>query len=96
MRFLQTPANARIKPDTSKLNQKLVGAWELDGNAESQPARRELAGILMGGAKFVNSPLGQAVDFDGSDDALVVPRDKSVNVGVGDFTVSAGIRPTQF
>ena len=93
--FLQMPANAQIKSDDSKLNQKLVGAWELDGNAESQLTRKELTGRLMGGAKFVDSPLGQAVDFDGSDDALVVPRDKSMDVGVGDFTVSAWIRPTQ-
>ena len=93
--FLQMPANAQIKSDDSKLNQKLVGAWELDGNAESQLARKELTGRLMGGAKFVDSPLGQAVDFDGNDDALVVPRDKSMDVGVGDFTVSAWIRPTQ-
>ena len=93
--FLQTPANAQVKPNATKLNEKLVGVWELDGNAESQPARKELMGKLMGGAKFVKSPLGQAVDFDGKDDAVVVLRDPSMDVGAGEFTVSAWIRPTQ-
>ena len=61
----------------------------LDGNADGCGGRR-LHGKLMGGAKYVKSPLGQAVDFDGKDDAVVVPRDPSMDVGAGDFTVSAG------
>ena len=49
----------------------------------------------MGGAKFVKSPHGQAVDFDGKDDAVVVLRDPVMDVGDGEFTVAAWIRPTQ-
>ena len=93
--FLQTPANAQIKPDASKLNEKLVGAWELDGNADSLRRPKSLHGKLVGGAKYVKSPLGQAVEFDGNDDAVVVPRDPSMDVGAGDFTVAAWIRPSQ-
>ncbi|MEC8794374.1 MAG: LamG-like jellyroll fold domain-containing protein, partial [Pseudomonadota bacterium] len=33
--------------------------------------------------------------MDGRDDAVVVPRDPSMNVGAGDFTVSAWIRPSE-
>ena len=54
--FLQTPANAQVKPDASKLNDKLVGAWELDGNADSVRRPKSLHGKLVGGAKFVKSP----------------------------------------
>lgn len=93
--FLQTPANAQLKPDATKLNEKLVGAWELDGNADSLRRPKSLHGKLVGGAKYVKSPLGQAVEFDGNDDAVVVPRDPSMDVGAGEFTVSAWIRPTQ-
>ena len=93
--FLQKPANAQIKADASKLNQQLVGAWELEGNADSLRRPKILSGKLVGGAKFVDGPLGQAVELDGRDDAVVVPRDPSMNVGVGDFTVSAWIRPSE-
>ncbi|MBL6725252.1 MAG: DUF1592 domain-containing protein, partial [Rubripirellula sp.] len=38
---------------------------------------------------------GQALDLDGKDDSLVTPRDDTMNIGEGDLTVSAWIRPTQ-
>ncbi|MFL2942316.1 MAG: DUF1592 domain-containing protein [Limisphaerales bacterium] len=93
--FLQKPANAQVKADASKLNQQLVGAWELEGNADSLRRHKSLSGKLVGGAKFVDGPLGQAVELDGRDDAVVVPRDPSMNVGAGDFTVAAWIRPSE-
>ena len=39
--------------------------------------------------------MGKALDLDGKDDAVVVRRDQSMDVGVGEFTVSAWIRPTE-
>ena len=79
-------------------NYSLVGLWNLDGNTESSHKRKELAGKLTGDAKFVDSPIGKngkAIALDGNGDAVVVPRDKSMDVGKGEFTVAAWIRPTQ-
>ena len=60
-----------------------------------QPKRNWRA--VLGKAKFVAPPfgMGKALDLDGKDDAVVVRRDQSMDVGVGEFTVSAWIRPTE-
>ena len=47
---------------------------------------------LEGKAHFVKSPFGQALSFGGALDAAVLP---AINVGAGDFTVSAWINPRQ-
>jgi mono/diheme cytochrome c family protein len=74
-------AAPRIDPapfvDSTRLSQGL--GWTIGG---SGPA-----------AKLVDSPVGKAVSVDGKEDALVVPRDESMDVGTGDFTVSAWINP---
>jgi hypothetical protein len=93
--LLQPASDNAIRPDASKLEDKLVGAWPLNGNAESEPARKELFGRLEGDAKFVDSPFGQAVSLDGDGDAVVVDRDDSMNVGEGEFTVAAWIHPRE-
>ena len=85
-------------PDDSRLAEGLIGHWSFDGESPGQSKSGKLAGELVGGAKPVKSPIGGdglAVEVDGADDAVVVPRDDSMNVGEGDFTVSAWIRPTQ-
>ena len=46
----------------------------------------------------MESPIGKhskAISLDGSDDSVIVARDDSMNVGKGNFTVSAWIRPTE-
>ena len=93
--YLQPPVDKTIPPDSSKLNEKLVGAWSLDGNASSSPEKKELAGRLDGDAKFVDSPFGQAISLDGNGDSVVVKRDASMGVGEGDFTVAAWIHPRE-
>ena len=93
--YMQRANASTVQADPSQLRNDLVGVWDLDGDAQGKPARKELAGQLVGGAKFVDGPLGQALELDGNDDAVVVPRDPSMNVGKGDFTVAAWIRPTQ-
>ena len=80
------------KPDNSRLQDKLVGAWPLDGDAKSL-GDNELAGELTDGAEFVDSPFSNAVLFDGDNGAVVVPRDEAMNVGEGEFSVAAWIRP---
>jgi len=79
------PRTALAPLDSSRLNDGLGGSWPLDGAA---------LGKLEGNAKFVESPFGKALSLDGEGDALVIPRDESVNVGTGDFTLSAWIHPT--
>ena len=94
---VKPPANVVLTPDSSKLQQGLVGAWGLNGNAQSESNRKELTGQLVGGATFVDSPIGingKAVSLDGIDDAVVIPRNPSMDVGTGDFTVATWINPS--
>lgn len=42
-----------------------------------------------------SAAVSQAIDLDGQNDSVVIPRDDSMSVGEGDFTVSAWIHPTQ-
>ena len=99
--YPQAAAGEGVKADASKLGEKLVGAWKLDGNADSLPKPKKLTGRLVGNVKFVDSPIasggqgGKAIALDGAGDAVVVPRDASMDVGKGEFTVAAWIRPTQ-
>ncbi len=81
--------------DSSRLTEGLVGAWLLDGNASGAPERQELEGRLMGGARFVDSPFGQGVMLGAAGDSVVVSRHEAMNVGNGDFTVTAWIHPLQ-
>ena len=95
--LLNPPTKVTITADASKLQQGLVGAWGLNGNAESESNRKELTGKLVGGATFVESPIGingKAVSLDGVDDSVVIPRHRSMDVGEGDFTVAAWINPS--
>ncbi len=75
-----------VAPDSSRLSDGLAGSWPLDGTTP---------GSLEGNARFVESPFAKAISLDGDGDAVVVPRDDSMNVGEGDFTVAAWIHPRQ-
>ena len=75
-----------IAPDASRLSEGLAGSWPLDGDAP---------GRLEGAARFIDSPFGKAVSFDVPGGAVVIPRSDSMNVGDGDFTVTAWIHPRQ-
>jgi hypothetical protein len=66
-------------PDTSRLGQALM----LVPSAQ-----------LSGGAKLVDSPFGRAVSLGAEIDTATILRDPSMNVGVGDFTVSVWMRPS--
>ncbi len=78
-------------PDSSRLGTGLAGVW---------PADPAAPGHLEGKAKVVDSPLGKAVSLSGGGDSFTVPRDAiptndAMNVGEGDFSVSAWIHPGQ-
>ena len=90
---LEAPSEETVPPDKSRLTDELVGAWPLNGNTAAQSERKKLTGRLEGDAKFVDSPFGQAISLDGDGDSIVIPRDESMNVGAGDFSVAAWIRP---
>ncbi len=84
-----------VVADSSRLDDRLAGSWQLDGDAASTPGRNEAAGRLAGGAKFVDSPFGKAVSLDGEGDSVVIPRSSAMDVRDGDFTVAAWIHPRQ-
>ncbi len=75
-------------PDASRLNEALAASWLVDGT-------NQLEGQLKGKAQVTQSPLGPALSFTEDNDAAVIPRDGTVSVGTGDFTVAAWINPKQ-
>ncbi|MEC7565758.1 MAG: DUF1592 domain-containing protein [Planctomycetota bacterium] len=93
--YVAPPLENVVKPDDSKLDIGLIGAWPLNQNAHAKPKHDSLQGQLQGGAQYVESPFGHAISLDGNDDSVVVNRNDSMNVGTGDFSVAAWIRPTQ-
>lgn len=80
--------------DDSRLVDQLAGHWSLDGNADCRNDSG-LHGKPMGDPKWIESPFGQAIQLDGQEDALIMARTPALDVGTGDFTVSAWIRPSQ-
>lgn len=76
-----------VAPDATRLSEGLGGTWPLDSNLPG--------GRLEGAARFVDSPFGKAASFMGDGDNVVIPRDDSMKVGDGDFTVAAWIHPRQ-
>ncbi|MDG2130016.1 MAG: DUF1592 domain-containing protein [Fuerstiella sp.] len=95
---LKAPTKISVTADSSMLQQGLVGAWSLNGDAKSASEAKELTGQIAGGAQFVDSPFGtggKAISLDGHDDAVVIPRNRSMDVGKEDFTVAAWIHPTE-
>ncbi len=76
-----------LAADVSLLSQGLGGSWPLNGDVTG--------GRLEGEAKFVDSPFGKAVSLTVEKDSVVIPRQEAMNVGEGDFTVSAWIHPRQ-
>jgi hypothetical protein len=73
--------------DSAKLAEGLAGSWLLDGDAAG--------GRTEDNAKFVQSPFNKALSLDGEGDFVIVPRQESMNVGEGEFTVAAWIHPRQ-
>ena len=57
--FLNPPRNPAVAADSSKLEEGLVGAWGLNGDTQSESKGKELTGKLMGGAKYLDSPIGK-------------------------------------
>ncbi|MFN0112263.1 MAG: DUF1592 domain-containing protein [Blastocatellia bacterium] len=79
------PPTALPAPDTSKLNEGLAGSFTLDAEPETQR--------LAGKAKLAASPFGKALALNSDTDALTIPGNGASNIGTGDFTVAAWIKP---
>lgn len=88
-------AESLVKPDASRLKEKLVARWDFDDNPDGKTASPDLTGKLEGDAKYVDSPFGRAVDLDGRGDSVAIERHDALNVGSGEFSIAAWIRPTQ-
>ncbi len=78
-----------VSADVSHLGEGLTGVW---------PNTGEAAGQLDSKAKLIDTPVGKAVAFNNSTEGLVIarkllPMEDAFNVGEGDFTVAAWIRP---
>lgn len=82
-----------VVPDASRLGEDWIGSWDFEDSPNGHGPGHEFVGKLVGGAKLVESPFGKALSVDGNDGAVVVPRDERMNVGEGDFTVTAWINP---
>ena len=96
--YLQPETTQKSTADSSRLNEQLIGYWGMNGNIKSSTNSQQLVGRLAGDAKFIESPIGldsQAISLDGDGDAVIVPRDKLMDVGEGQFTVAAWIRPAE-
>ena len=96
--FLRPPSPVAVAADSSKLQEGLVAAWGFDGDTQSKSKDKEWTGKLVGGAKYLGSPIGKdgkAISLDGRDDSVVIQRNPSMDVGKGDFTVTAWINPSQ-
>ena len=66
--FLNPPTGVTATADAARLQQGLVAAWGLNGDVQSESDPKELTGQLVGGAQFVDSPIGKdgkAISLDG-------------------------------
>ncbi len=84
------PDTASTGADPAHLDDGLAGAYPRDGKL----AR------LDGKVQLTDSPIGKALSFAGGADGYVVPRaalptNDAGNLGEGDFTVAAWVRPEQ-
>jgi uncharacterized repeat protein (TIGR01451 family) len=71
----------------------LVGWWPLEGDAADRVGTN--SGVLLGNPAFTNGLVGQALHFDGVDDAVRLPAAPALNVGLGSgLTIEAWINPT--
>ena len=79
-----------VKPDGSRLAEGQIGKWDF---TEPQLAK----GKLESGAKVVDTPFGKGLRLNGKASSYSQQRPKSqgnsFNIGKGEFTIAAWIRP---
>ena len=68
----------------------LVAWWRGEGNGSDSAGTN--GGVLVNGVGFTNGEVGQAFNFDGVDDAVIVSNTPVLNFGPGqDLSVEAGL-----
>jgi len=79
------------------LQQGLVAHWELDEGEGliAHDSAGDSNGIIYGAA-WASGQIGQALDFNGIDDYVDCGNDESLNLGAGEFSISAWINPRSF
>ena len=86
----------QVKPGKVNINDGIVSTWTFDGDAEDDIEENdgELKGApLKGGPVYVDGKFGRALKFDGVDDYVQIPDDKSLHLPEG-LTVTAWINVT--
>jgi Protein of unknown function (DUF1592)/Concanavalin A-like lectin/glucanases superfamily/Protein of unknown function (DUF1588)/Protein of unknown function (DUF1587)/Protein of unknown function (DUF1595)/Protein of unknown function (DUF1585)/Planctomycete cytochrome C len=98
---LQGSRSKVAKPDASQLGTKLGVVLSFDEGTESdvpsntapKEFQPQVELELMGGARLVPSPFGNALSVDGSSGFATAVRTEAMNVGEGDFSIAAWINP---
>lgn len=85
------PETGSLAADPSHLDEGLAGAYPRDGGKLAR---------VEGKTGVIDSPLGKTLSFAGGADGYTIPRaalptDDAANVGEGDFSVAAWVRPKQ-
>jgi hypothetical protein len=70
----------------------IVSWWRAEGDGSDWMGTNQAT--LLNGVGFANGMVGEAFNFDGVNDAIVVSNSSSVNFGPGqDFSIEAWVRP---
>ena len=72
-------------------NDGLVAYFPLDGNSDDASGNNN-NGTEQGGVGYVAGKFGQAADFDGMDDKILIPHDSSIEFGAGSFSISLWLK----
>ena len=72
------------------LHDNLVGLWHFSGNADDSSGEGNDGTVF--GATYVDSPMGEALSFDGND-YVIVPDDDTLDI-TDEITIEAWINPT--
>ncbi len=70
----------------------LVSWWPGEGNANDIIASNH--GTLQNGVSFAPGKVGNAFSFDGVDDGISILKSSDLNLGAGDFTITAWVKFT--
>jgi hypothetical protein len=71
----------------------LVSHYEAENSAADSVGSND--GTLVNGTTFVSGPIGQAFDFDGTNDYVEIPNSSSLAIS-SHLTLSAWVRPESF
>jgi len=85
------PLSWQVRASGCALPDGIAAWWPLDGHAADQVGTN--IGSVFGNPVFTNGMVGEAMRFDGVDDAVRIPASPGLNVGIGaGFTLEAWIQ----